>query len=44
MIPYLGIMIMGLQLIGGINKGRPNEADFEKAKDFAKKLIYKNKN
>ncbi len=27
-----------LKLFGGINKGRPNEADFHKAEKFAKKL------
>ena len=32
------IMIVGLQLIGGINKGRPNEADFKEAEDFAEKI------
>lgn len=28
-----------LKLIGGINKGRPNKKDLEKAKDFACKLV-----
>jgi flavodoxin len=28
-----------LKLIGGINKGRPNDSDIEKAKNFAKKLL-----
>jgi len=30
-----------LKLIGGINKGRPNESDIQKAKEFAKNLISK---
>ena len=27
------------KLIGGINKGRPNEKDFENARNFAKDLL-----
>ena len=30
-----------LKIIGGINKGRPNESDIQKAKEFAKNLINK---
>lgn len=29
-----------LKLIGGINKGRPNKKDLDKAKEFARKNIY----
>lgn len=34
---YIAIIV--LQLIGGINKGRPNESDFKRAENFAKKII-----
>lgn len=37
-LEYLAIIF--LQLIGGINKGRPNEDDLKKAEDFAKKIIH----
>lgn len=30
-----------LKLVGGINKGRPNDIDFEGAKEFAKSLLEK---
>jgi flavodoxin len=29
------------KLVGGINKGRPNQEDLQKAEDFAKDLINK---
>ena len=33
-----------LRLIGGINKGRPNEEDLKKAEDFARNLVSGNDN
>lgn len=30
-----------LKLIGGINKGRPNDSDIESARNFARRLIEK---